>query len=173
MEAQERVAQTGFRHLDDESDWENEQPLLKQKRLVGELSGPAAKAAAQAGVNMVLQDAPIAGGRRTVINPIQAWVSAFEGTSHLTIQNVLDACDQAVGILREELTTVRNRERSPAGLVARFVRFPYEVREAAGFSEESSLGSRAAFGAGVLVQVVVTVVSGLLLAGAVQWLGLE
>jgi hypothetical protein len=129
-------------------------------REVGELSGPAALASEDAGVGVML---PPALGK-DVVNPIRSWARASDGTTPLRPKHVFESCDQSIGILSARLDEARAQERSLAGWVARVIRFPYDVREAAGVPPESRAG-KVAFSVAVLVQAASTV-----LAGGIVWL---
>ena len=95
----ERRRRFGPRYLGDPD--EAETPEVEQQRAhVAELSGAAAIACAEAGSSVVYQDAPIAGGRRTTVNPIQSWSYVLDGTGPIGVDVVLDSCNQAIGILK-------------------------------------------------------------------------
>lgn len=138
--------------------------LREKRRLAGEFAGPAGIAAERVGILLRVQDPAQIGGRRATINPIAAWSSAIDGTSmHIGSQDVLDSCAQAIGRLRQQKTDAEANERSLAGRFARFIRFPWEVRERLNLPAGSA-GQKAAFGAAVAAQVVGTLITAGLLA---------
>ena len=144
-----------------------------QRAIVAELSGPAAIACAEAGTVVIYQDAPAAGGRQTTLNPVQSWSYSLDGTGHVGIDVVLDSCNQAIGILKTRHEGARRLERSIAGRVARFIRFPAEVRQAAGFQPKTAAG-RVTLGLAVALQTILTsAVAAILVAIALRLLGLE
>ena len=87
------------------------------------------------------------------------------------MQSVFDYCAQVIGHLTAMKDQAEAREKSFAGRVARFVRFPFDVREAAGLPDKRAVNA-AAVGVGVFIQgVVVTVVGGVILAAIILLLG--
>lgn len=143
-----------------------EDEARRRRQKVSELSGPAATAATKANVFMVLEDPPFLGGASRTVNALQSWASALEPPNKLEMEDVFDVCDQTIGGLDADGQRALRKERSLAGLVARFFRFPYDVREAVGLSRERSAAAKAAFGFGVIIQgVVVGVIVTLSVAG--------
>lgn len=145
-----------------------EDVVERLKREVNEASGPAARAAVEAGVEIRLQEPAAVGGRTHVLNAIQSWTSALEPPNLLELDNVFDACDQTIGALEGEARKARAQERSLAGLVGRFARFPLDVRDAAGLPPKGSAG-KVAVGVGVMIQGILVAVAS---AAVIALLGL-
>lgn len=122
---------------------------------VGLLAAGAAHGIVMAGAMVMHQDAPIAGGRRTTINPATSWSQAIDGDGFIEPRHVLDSCNLAIGQLDEMRLQAERTERSLAGRVARFIRFPAEVREAAGFRPGTAAG-RTTLGIAAAIQTVLT-----------------
>lgn len=95
-----------------------------------------------------------------VVNPIADWRNSLRRNHPLTPALIDSYCTQLIGRLEQQAETARMRETGLVGLFARFVRIPYDVREAAGI-DLSANAQRGAFLVGVAIQVV----SGLLVAG--------
>lgn len=155
---QERRRRFGPRYLGEPDEIESAE-VERHRAHVAELSGSAAIACAEAGVTVIYQDAPIAGGRQTTINPVQSWSYALDGTGHVGVDVVLDSCNQAIGILKTRYEEAHRLERSLAGRVARFIRFPAQVRRAAGFPPKSTAG-RVTFSVAVALQTIITTAVG-------------
>lgn len=95
------------------------------------------------------------------VNPVESWFNPLEPGSEMQIQTVRDFANQAAGKLRAQADAAA-QESGPIWWIARFVRLPVEVRDAAGLS--SKAGQSAAAGIGVFVQgVAIAVVAGLVL----------
>lgn len=95
-------------------------------------------------------------GRR--FNPVVDWRTSF-ARAGITPDMVESYVQQLVGKYERDAAEAREREKGLSGLVARIVRFPTDVREAAGLS--SKAGQTSAFVAGITVEVI----AGLVLAG--------
>lgn len=115
--------------------------LRAQREKVGQLSGAAAMAAAQAGVLVTVQDPAVIGGRIKTINPLQGWFQALEPHPlHLSANDVMDAANQTIGVLNARREHALQTERSLAGRVARVVGFADQVRAARGVQPDSKAG---------------------------------
>lgn len=138
---------------------------------VSELAGPASNAANEAGILVTLQEPLAVGGRSHTVNAIMSWSTILDPPNLLTAQAVLDYCSQVIGSLQAEKKSAEAQERSLAGRVARFVRFPFDVREATGLPDRKAVNA-AAVGFGVFIQgVVVTVVGGVIVAAIILLFG--
>jgi hypothetical protein len=120
---------------------------------VGRLAGGAGRATADAGLSYALIGFEF--------NPIANWPRAIEGG--LRTGDVLAFCDTAIGRFDQQAEEAREREGGLVGLLARFWRFPTDVREAAGL--ESPGVRRVAFWGSVAAQVAATLVVTALLGG--------
>lgn len=121
---------------------------------VARASGPAGRVVGELGLYV-----QIAG---MSLNPVMAWDRFIPGEMLSYPQQVLEFAESARAQCAAKRDEARDRERGLAGWLGRFVRFPADVREAAGL--ESAAGQRAAFAVGVVVQVVGTLVAAALLA---------
>lgn len=131
----------------------------EQRRRVGELSGSAALAGEEAGTYMTLPP----GLGMQVVSPIRTWSTATDrGYSPVRPQDVLDACNQSIGVLSAREAEAEAREKSLAGRVARILRFPYDVSEFMGLPP-GSRGGKVAF----WVVVVIEAIGGALAIGIV------
>lgn len=138
-----------------------EQEVRRLKREVAELSGRAA-IAAEGLEQRIGVKAP---GREAITLPvIQGWEYALDQPWLVQPDYLSECIGQAVGSLTEKAAAARARERSVAGRVAMFVGFPATVRSAVA-AEHPSLG-KAGFATGIVGQIVVAVVGGLVLFGA-------
>jgi hypothetical protein len=149
---------------DEAEEFQVYEPVYKQRHVVGEKSGPAGEAVEQANVWMMI------GGKQ--LNAVRSWSQAFENPIIFNDDDVIDCTNQALGVLRSRYEEARRRERSLAGLLGRFVRFPQDVREAAGF-KSGTAGARAAVGAGIVAQILVVVISSVLVAYLLEFLNLR
>jgi len=95
-------------------------------------------------------------------DPVGDWRNSFVPGHPNAAPLVINHCEQIIGHYRQLSRDARARERGIVGIVARFVRFPSSVRDAAGLT--SKAGQRGAFAVGVAVQVVGTLISVGLLA---------
>jgi hypothetical protein len=116
---------------------------------VTEKSGAAHKAVIRSGFIQVF------GGRP--FDPVADWQHSFI-PGHPNTANLVDShCVQIIGYYREAARTAREREKGIAGLLARFVRFPSSVREAAGL--QSRAGQQSAFIVAIIAQVMATLIA--------------
>lgn len=140
------------------------------KAEVDTLAGPAAISFAEAGVIMSISP-PGTTAYTDQINPAQAWGTIFKRSPMFSPDDLMGCCHQASGILRQMHTEAVEREKGIVGWIARFVRLPQRIREAAGVAP-GTFGGRTATGFGVFLQaVLVTIVGGLTVAGLVAAFG--
>lgn len=97
-------------------------------------------------------------------SPIVNWRKSFDQRRG-DIETVVTHTNQLLGYLERQLKETEDRESGLAGWMARFVRFPTDVREAAGLSSRG--GQTAAF----VVAVASQVVASLVLLGILALLG--
>jgi hypothetical protein len=116
---------------------------------VARLGGAAQAASSDSGIVTVLNGAPM--------DPLFNWRSAFIPNHPNTVRLVEDHCQQLIGRYRQSARDARVRESGITGMVARFVRFPSDVREAAGL--ETKAGQTSAFVVGVVAQVIAALVA--------------
>jgi hypothetical protein len=102
-----------------------------------------------------------------VVNPIADWRNSLRPMHPVTPSLIENYCAQLIGDARQKADLARERESGLAGALARFVRFPNDVREAAGL-ESSAATQRGAFLLGVIAQVL----AGLIVVGILALAGL-
>jgi hypothetical protein len=105
------------------------------------------------------------------MNPIPTWPTLLTDNPMIDANLIVHSCNVALGNLATAAARAYEVEHSLAGVVSRFLSFPSRVREAAGLPRGSARG-RLAFSAGIVAQLFVAVVGGLLLALLLKWLGL-
>jgi hypothetical protein len=124
-------------------------------------AGAAATIAARSGRRLLIRPGAATGRAPIAVNPIEAWANPLEPASDMQIQTVRDFASQAAGEVRAEAESAAARESGPIWWIARFVRLPIEVREAAGVT--SRAGQNAAAGVGIFIQgVAISVVAGII-----------
>lgn len=153
----------------DETGGAGDGQLGKARADVSRVSGLAARGSKRVGRYLVHRDPPAVGGRAHVLDPIESWFAAFEPPYTITPQDVLNTVDSCTGELEQMLDEARDRERTLAWKLGHVLGFPGRVREAAGF--QSRLGQGVAFASGVLVQLAVLILGGLVVAFLVAQLG--
>lgn len=96
----------------------------------------------------------------TTVNPALAWSTLLDTYAIVTPDVVSTVANQAIGRFESLADRAAEREKGLAGFLARFLRFPSSVREAAGMKPRSVTGGLVS-GAVALVQyVLVTAVGG-------------
>lgn len=136
-----------------------EEEAARRRAVVATRAGAAADIASRAAGFLHIR--PAFGRPSINVNPVQAWANPLEPASDMKIQSVRDFANQAAGNLRAQAAEARQQESGPVWWIARFVRLPLEVREAAGLKSKG--GQAAAAGVGVFVQgVAIAVVAGLI-----------
>ena len=95
----------------------------------------------------------VAFGGGTPINPISNWRASFNPIHTITPGVIENYCQQLIGRLEQLTTQAQQRERGLVGLIAAFLRFPDDVREAIG-EGATRRAKRSAFAVAVAAQVV-------------------
>ena len=90
-----------------------------------------------------------------VFNPIVDWQRSFLGAG-VSPDTVASYTRQLMGMYERRAADARDKEKGLVGLLATFVRFPTDVREAAGLS--SKAGQASAFLVGVAAQVLAALI---------------
>jgi hypothetical protein len=98
------------------------------------------------------------------VNPVTNWAMSIADPQQLPPETVLGSVETAIGVATSERDEAKQRERGFVGLVAAFLRWPSDLREAVGPSKAQR---RAAGAIGLLGQVVVATMSTALAAGIV------
>lgn len=104
-------------------------------------------------------------GQRTTFDPIANWQHSIEDPQQLPAKMVLDCCEGIIGALEAKAQEAAAVEGTLVGRIAAFVGFPARVRAAV--AAEHPGMAKAAFGVGVMGQVVIGVLVTVLGAGAV------
>jgi hypothetical protein len=110
---------------------------------------------------MTFVESIAAAGGPAVLNPVSDWAVMLTPRHRYSISPslVVSRVDQLVGALRAEIADAEMVERTLAGRVARIVRFPSDVREAAGLDSKSRSGQAVQ---GLVSALLVTVVGGVI-----------
>lgn len=142
----------------------DEDEIERLRQELAAASGPAAAVAGRRGVHIE------ADGRR--LNPIAAWDIFFD-VSPVVWPSQLDAYSRALQArIESEVRLAQERERGLVGFLARFLRLPIEVREAAGLTGKPAL---AATGVTVAIQTILVgaaiTVLGTLVLRLLGWTG--
>jgi hypothetical protein len=135
------------------------------------LTGSAAAAVEAAGVFIDYKHPGRHPWQTEPMNPIPTWPTLLTDNPMIDANLIIHCYNVALGNLATAAARAYEVEHSLAGVVGRFLLFPSRVREAAGLPRGSVRG-RLAFGAGIVAQIFVAVVGGLLLALLLKWLGL-
>jgi hypothetical protein len=138
---------------------------------LGSLTGPAAAAVEAAGVLIDYKHSGRHPWQTEPMNPIPTWPTLLTDNPMIDANLIIHCYNVALGNLATAAGRAYEVEHSLARVVGRFLSFPSRVREAAGLPRGSVRG-RLAFGAGIIAQIFVAVVGGLLLALLLKWLGL-
>lgn len=93
-------------------------------------------------------------------NPVVGWKTSIDDIEQFPPQTLISSLDGAVARAQSEAEDARDRERGLTGFIARFIRWPLELREAVG---KGAVIQGAALTVGLLGQVFVTVTSGLII----------
>jgi hypothetical protein len=155
--------------LGEDIDGTCDEQLQNLRADVSRLSGLAACGSKRVGRYIVHRDPPAVGGRAHVLDPIESWFAAFERPYMIRPEDVLNTVDNCAGELEQMFDDACVRERTLAWRLGHVLGFPGRVRDAAGF--QSRLGQGVEFASGVLVQLAVLIVGGLIVAFLVAPLG--
>ncbi|MFE7503883.1 hypothetical protein [Promicromonospora sp. NPDC057488] len=132
------------------------------RREVALASGPAAAAYVRYGGTYTLHNAAVI---RRDVNPVVNWEMSLRSPEELSPDMVVSSVEGAIGAARQEAAEAQQRERALTGLIAAFVRWPSNLREAVGTDNQAQ---RTAAGAiGVLGQIIVATLATALGTGLV------
>ena len=121
-------------------------------------AGRAADAFQECGITVAYK--PPGTRQTTTFNPALVWSTLLDTYAIVTPDVVSTVANQAIGRFESLADRAAEREKGLAGFLARFLRFPSSVREAAGLKPRSVTGGLVS-GAVVLVQgVLVTAIGG-------------
>jgi hypothetical protein len=109
--------------------------------------------------------------QRTDVNPALVWSTLLDDYPMVTPDLMFTVGSQAIGVLESLRDEQADRETGMAGLLARFVRFPSRVREAAGLEARTLRGG---FVSGLIVTLqglLIAAIGGALVYPIAHWLG--
>ncbi|RKN48231.1 hypothetical protein [Micromonospora endolithica] len=125
-----------------------------------QLAGRAKRAQLQSGISRTFV-VPNVG---MPIDPITAWDHSLRDVEAMPPQQVVNTCDLIIGALEEKAERADATDRTLVGKLAAMAALPARVRSIV-VEDHPGLG-KVGFATGVVAQIVVTVVGGLILAGA-------
>lgn len=99
------------------------------------------------------------------VNPVINWELSLRDPAQLPPDTVISAADGAIASARHRADEARDRERGLTGLIAAFIRWPVDLREAVG---PGKVQRTAAGTVGVLGQILVGATAGALGVGFVS-----
>lgn len=139
------------------------QPEYQAKRRdVALASGPAALAYSRYGGNYTMRNAAVI---HNDVNPVVNWEMSLRSPEDLSPEMVLSSVEGAIGRAHQEAVEAEQRERGLTGLVAAFLRWPSNLREAVG---PGNRAQRTAAGAiGIVGQIIVATLATALGTGIV------
>ncbi len=105
------------------------------------------------------------------VNPALVWATLLDEFPLVTPDVMLTVGNQATGVLEGLYEEAVERERGLPGVLARFLRFPTRVREAAGLPPKTVRGGLVSTLAGVLQALLVAALGGALVFPLARFLG--
>jgi hypothetical protein len=123
---------------------------------VSTVSGAAIPAYGRHGAVFSLRNAAY---MMTNVNPVANWEMSFRDPEQLPPETVVSVVESAIGLADKRADEAAHREHGLVGLVASFLRWPSELREAVGPGHAAQ--RRAAGVLGIAAQVVVGVITAL------------
>jgi len=99
------------------------------------------------------------------VDPVANWEMSLRDPEQLAPETIISAVEAAIGAARQKAAEAKDRERGLVGLIAAFLRWPSELREAVGPGQSAQ---RAAAGVlGVLAQLLVGILGSVIATGLV------
>jgi hypothetical protein len=147
--------------------------LAQQRSEVARLAGAAGEVAMRHGaISYVNPPGTVTG--LIPFNAILSWSDTFDDLSYtsLTSDHLLGITDQLLGKLDRERLTAEEQEGTLAGWIARFVRFPSEVRDAAGFDPRSRRGKATFWTVAIVQGAIGSIIAAIVIALCVFVFGL-
>ncbi|MBN0042265.1 hypothetical protein JN535_19115 [Cellulosimicrobium cellulans] len=121
-----------------------------KRRKVALAAGPAALAYSRYGGTYTLRNAAVINHH---VNPVANWEMSLRRPEDLTPDMILNSLEGALGSAHQEALEAEQRERGLTGLIAAFLRWPANLREAVGSGNRAQ---RTAAGAiGIVGQIIV------------------
>lgn len=144
----------------------------RKRRAVAAAAGAAGRAYADHGGSFTIRNAAYV---LNDVSPLVNWEMSLKDPEQLHPETVIASLDAAIASATQMAREAAERERGVTGLIAAFLRWPSNLRDAVG--PESSRAQRTAAGAiGIFGQVVAgtlaTALGGALIAGVVKLWGL-
>ena len=96
------------------------------------------------------------------VNPVSNWEMALKDPEQMPPETVIGSIETALGVASTEKDLAKSRERGLIGLIAAFLRWPQDLREAVGPNRGQR---RAASAIGVFGQIAVATIGGALAVG--------
>jgi len=127
---------------------------------VAHLAGRAAEAFQESGILIAYK--PPGTHQTTTVNPALVWSTLLDTYPMVTPDVMFTVGEQAAGRFESLYDEAEEREHGLAEFLARFVRFPSRVREAAGLEPSTVRGGLVSGIVGVLQGLLVTALGGLL-----------
>lgn len=121
-----------------------------KRRDVALAAGRASHAYARYGGTFSLRNAAVI---RHDVNPVANWEMTLRSPDDLSPELVLSAVESAIGTAEQEADDAAQRERGLTGLIAAFLRWPANLREAVG--PDNHVQRTAAGVVGILGQIIV------------------
>lgn len=125
-----------------------------KRRAVARAAGAASDAYRKHGGTYTLRNAAYV---MNAVDPVINWEMSFKDPEQLSPESVLASVDAAVAGAVQAAEEAAERERGVTGLIAAFIRWPVNLREAVG--SESAAQQTAAVAIGIAGQVAVGVVA--------------
>jgi len=121
-------------------------------------AGRAADAFQECGIMVAYK--PPGTMQTTTVNPALVWSTLLDTYAIVTPDVVFTVANQAIGRFESMADRAAEREKGLAGFLARFLRFPASVREAAGLEPRSVTGGLVSGTVALVQGVLVTAVGG-------------
>lgn len=145
-----------LRPANDEREWQ------RMRTIVAMAAGAAANAYRRYGGTYTMRNAAYI---MPNVDPVANWEMSFKDPEQMPPQSVVSSVEAATARASEEAVEAARRERGLTGVIASFIRWPSDLREAVGAGHPAQ--RRAAGLIGFVGQVVVSAVAGALTAALV------
>lgn len=131
-----------------------------KRSAVAESAGAAARAYARHGGTFTLRNAAYI---MNDVDPVTNWEMTLRDPEQFSPETVISSVESAIARARQESVEASERERGITGLIAAFLRWPSDLREAVGPGHPAQLVAAGVIG--VIGQLVVAAVGGALSIG--------
>lgn len=135
---------------------------LEMRSAVASASGPAAVAYRRYGGALTLRNAAF---MMNNVDPVMNWELSFKDPEQMPPHEVASIMDAVIATAKEHAEDARQRERGLTGLIAAFLRWPENLREAVGpgRTQRTAAGAIGVVGQ-IIVGLIVTGIAALLAA---------